>query len=641
MPTLEIKASDGKTYEVDVDEGVTEQAARDYVESSVVPKSPSGMAGFMAGQAVEGLGAIPGLIADVGVGAVDYARQGLGYEPFNQPYPSTLYKQTVRSMGFPQPNNGLERVAGDVIQGAASGAGLGLGGVISGASAGGSAGLAREAGAPWWLQIPAAIGGGYLGMKYAGAIGNAVETGASAQADKIRRGASAQPTTGTPATGAYQKVVDKLRADFPDPEDFKKALTQYAKEKGVTLAEIGGERTKSLAVGSAQFPSGGAKIAETLDERVAGVPERIFKSVSENISNNVDYDGLLDSILKKGRAKAAPYYEAAYKQVVNIDDIPDEVAAAIKSARKTYPSELNGLPDNSVKVLDYAKRELDDVIGAAKRSGEANLARSRTELVRGFIEKVKAQSPDYAKALDEAGDYLSHKTAIETGKSFNKMTPNEIRKTLKSLNPSEKDAFLAGVSDNVRSTMSSNATSPNYARLVFGGTDNSIKRQQLKAALGEKEFVRLEKTVRAEQNLYNLKTKVLGGSPTSARQMARAEFEGPELDQFLEAASSIQRQGATMTTLDFVTQGVSKFGKRIWSGLSDKSAEDVAKILMETDPKKKLAFAKRVLADTGVRKDAAAEQMRVYFIMADKLKSMQNAKIQAGQAASIANITKE
>lgn len=423
-----------------------------------------------------------------------------------------------------------------------------------------------------------ALGG--AGLSYAmSLLGRGVAQSASKLAGTVDdlKGTSPQIDEGT------RKVIDKLRADFPDDAEYAKAVAQLGNKTIAEIAPQGGQ-VQRLARGAAQYPSGEKAITETLGDRAAGTTQRIKESVKDYISPNTDYYGAIDRITSRGQAKAKPLYEKAYQETVDLgDDIAPEIQQAIQKARTQYPSELKDLPDNSIKVLDYAKRVLDDDIGVAKRAGEGNFARSRTGIKNALLEKIDAASPNYAKARAVSGDYLSNTEALESGRAFMKLDADTIGKTYKAFNAGQKESFKAGISRSIRDIIDNSNDGTDIAKRILGKEE---VRNKLKAVMSPKEYDELANTIRAEEKIFKLQKFVLGNSTTTSKVMDAADISSEAQD----IIQTLATQGPRAAT----AQQLAKVITRTFSGLNDRTAGQVAKILMENDPQKKLALLNNV-----------------------------------------------
>jgi hypothetical protein len=543
---------------------------------------------------------------------------------------------------------------GTALQGAIGG---GLRGAGGGALSGGVYGFGTgEGGAASRIGNAAmvgALGGGIGGV--AGAAGGALSNSLANRAAKLLeiKRAAQNPTppsmTGGspipqgpagPTSSAIGRVVDKLRKDYPDEAQFQQVM-QKLQSGEVTLAELGGPQTQNLAKGAAQYPSGEVtmtKFFEGVPDEVGGAPvggainqarQNITNSIEKNISGNTDFLGTLDDVVKKGQIKAAPLYEKANTQFVVSDKIKiPEVQSAIQAAKQKFPSELEGLPDNSVKVLDYAKRVLDDQIETARRAGEGNFARSRTEIKNALVSEIDSQVPDYAKARKVAGDYLSNKSALEAGREF-KGNSKQISRDFSKLGDTEKEAFRIGVVDKVREMTDKVRDNGNAYAKIFGTPETRAK---LKAVLPPDKFKQLSDDLWASDRIYGLRNKVLGNSTTTSKAISAGEFAMSE--------NEVLQQLASGRPIAAGISGATQWVKRAFDGLSDKDAGEVARILTAKNETDKLKIIRQI-ADRIDPKAAAktlpeGRQLQTYFAVQDMLKPYRGGPL-AGSAGALAS----
>lgn len=398
--------------------------------------------------------------------------------------------------------------------------------------------------------------------------------------------------------GAYGKVQKALKKDFPDFENVLKAY----KDGDISLAELHGSQSASLAQGAAQYPGGKAKALEFFDPAIEGSYDRVIKTISRDISDIDNYFMTADDLVNAGRVKAAPFYEEAYEQSIDLaDELPKEIQTAIAKARRQFPSELEGMEDNSVKVLDYAKRVLDDDIGAAQRAGRGNLARSRTMVKNDLLAQIDEAVPSYKKARAQSGDYLSINEAMETGRKALKTDPEILAQQFKSLTDAEKNAYKIGLGKAVRDEAGKVAEGANPYRRVMGTPE---KKRRLSAVLSPKQYKKLEQNLKTEDRLFKLRNEVIGGSPTSEKQMNRALI-----------ASGVE-------TADQIAQlprkGFVNMLKLATDGMDDKTATKVSEILYEKDPVRKLAIIDKLSKNMDFTVQERQAVKRVYFELADQ-----------------------
>lgn len=113
--------------------------------------------------------------------------------------------------------------------------------------------------------------------------------------------------------------------------------------------------------------------------------------------------------MKQAREEAAePFYKIAHEEKVsptlitslsNSDkNIGNAIDEALNDPKYQVQGELLGYPENSIKVLDYAKRKLDAKIEQAKNFGDNDAVRVFTNSKNKLLDRISGFSPDYAEA---------------------------------------------------------------------------------------------------------------------------------------------------------------------------------------------------------------------------------------------------
>lgn len=118
----------------------------------------------------------------------------------------------------------------------------------------------------------------------------------------------------------------------------------------------------------------------------------------------------LQSLDKQRKDISAPFYEKSEMQkippswVVNLEkndpNIKKAISNVMEDERFQKEGELLNVPKNTVKVLDYAKRDLDAQIRAAKSGDKPNrnLARVLTDSKNNLVDKIDSINQDYKKS---------------------------------------------------------------------------------------------------------------------------------------------------------------------------------------------------------------------------------------------------
>lgn len=494
-------------------------------------------------------------------------------------------------------------------------------------------------------------------------LSSPVEGAANIAARRIAENTGEIPETTLPGT-ALNKVYDRMSSDY-SPQEMQSALNSYASSQGKSLLEAGGPRVANLAEGAAQYPSGGAKAGEFFDSAIGTAPDKLKSSIAKNISPSANYYDTLDDIVKSGREKAAPLYQQAFQknQAINSPIInrilqTPEGKSALSDAARNMQNEMSLLskPDPELtalsseldmastgqgignglklKTLDYVKKSMDDSINKAYRDGDAAEARRIIQLKNGLKNEMFSadKSGLYQKALKTSGDYLSNRDAIEAGTTFLRDDPQLIAKQYSDYGPTEKKAYKVGVLKTIRNDIDNKVDGQNVSRLF----SKPATRQKLSTILSPTEYDSLRNDAKNVDNIYKLRNQVLGNSRTAGRQIAAEEFN----DDTAQFVTDLATKGASRTLMD---RGVSAISRQ-FDGLSNKSAEDVANILYETDPKKKYIIVKdltNLAKSKNPRSTQAANKLKAFYSLSDGISAAkQNAGYGAIPAGSIAGESK-
>lgn len=672
MPTYEVTAPDGSIFEVTAPEGASEQEVMSYAQSNFQPEPPqaptqepekaplygggitsdirAGLAGASdiaaMGFADEAKGFVQGQIR----GALDpnltreqatdfftqKARQEASQLQEENPYVYTG-GQVAGGLGTAlltpaAVTRGVTQLAGKTLPRQLAAIG-GVGGV-----SGGTYGFGSGEGSPQerLANVPESaaygVAGGMLGVGASKAIRPLTERAkglfskskptpnlkGKASQDVIETLVEKQqlPEVIENVPKAYGKVGKQLSQDFGADLDI--ALDAY-KKGDISLAELYGKRTSSLAQGAAVYPAGRAPAEEFLNKKAAGSYERVLSGVRKNISGVDNYFTNADDLINAGRAKAAPQYAKAYEDVIQDANIlaTPEIQSALNTAYKKYPSELADAAPDSIKALDYAKRVLDDQIGKAKRAGEANFSRSRTSIKNQLLEVMDASSPDYKKARGIAGDYLSIDNAMEEGRKALKTDSESLQRVYKGLGEQEKQAYKIGLGKSIRDEIGKVNEGSNPYKRILGSPE---KQKRISSILSPEEYKNFERGLRAEDRLFQFRNKVLGGSPTADKLEAQKLIEGGAVDAITGVPQSTFKEA------------IKSFATKLTDGLNDKTAAKVSEILYETDPVKKLEILDALKQAKNFTPDERALVERSYSLIAPKYDALKISGITTGGA---------
>lgn len=429
--------------------------------------------------------------------------------------------------------------------------------------------------------FPAAAGAKFAGRGLEKGV-EAVSAGIPSVTRGIERGVEAVGERVAQAGEVKTRLVkgldaDKLLANRISATDATQALAELKSGKISVLADVAGDEIQGFtrAVGKV---SGGARniVSDALEGRSQGAVDRVTTSLSKDISNVDTYFGNLDDIAKARSSVARPLYVKAYDQGkqlkinkrLNTLLKDPRIISAMDESRATLGVSAEARR-NSVESIDGAKKILDDRIRVARRQGANELAKATIILKNDLVAQADRQVSSYKKARKVFSDFSSLEDAQVQGLDFVKQTPEQLKRTLKTMNNSEKEAFKIGVRENLQRVVSKTADEADPAKRVFG---NQFKRNQIKAVFGEgKQINEFTRKMTEEIRAAKTKFRVLGGS--------RTDINISDDGEFIDAASQAARQGIIRTTIEKTVESVAGAAKRKWTGLNSQNATKLAKIL--------------------------------------------------------------
>ena len=334
----------------------------------------------------------------------------------------------------------------------------------------------------------------------------------------------------TTATAAKETPILQPRESITSPErivkeDISNADIKRSIDTKTPLLYFGGNNVQRLAQ-TAKLLNTNAEdlLAKVSAETLSKQPAQLTDIVNKSLSSKSKLQNL-DDIMGKYEAEAKPMYNKAFE----VGDIPetsnlvkdDLLQKYIKTARgSAVGRELKGLPDTHIKVLDAAKKKIDDAIGVANRSGEREEARALQNLNSELKSNIDSIVPEYAQARSMAAERFKLEEAQNTAaKIVRAETPEAIEKIMPTLSPAEKEAFTIGLRDEIMKQISSSkSTNSNIAYKIFGDSENYIVRKNLRAALGDAEYGKLMETVNPLVEAGKNVSKLMSGSPTAQRE---------------------------------------------------------------------------------------------------------------------------
>lgn len=424
--------------------------------------------------------------------------------------------------------------------------------------------------------------------------------------------------TKSPEKRAVERIVEQMDAAGITPEDVAKRVG----EKGpITFAEIA--TTPSLReglqtlVGEAAAPRGAARtlVSKQLEAREAGRVDRITAEMAGLPDQAVDET--VGSLSALRTQKSDPLYEEAMQfnptgfrarqELMNMADpvtgkslkeivIFPNMSKAISAAKKALRDEGYKIPKVNrfvtknakqetpeiMRILDLAKRELDDDIADAAKAGRKNqkriLKKQRDQLVR-ILDNA---NPTYAKARGAFEEYSQLIKAAEDGANIlgtptQRMTPKQISNFLSGATDAQKENFRIGLSQSVRDKLADNKVTE--LKKLLETKQLSVLRA---AWPDEKSFAKFTNILRREIDMAESAKEMRPKKPKTS------EIDVGIIERVISSATPAVtgRIGAgSPRSAGFVFAGNIARNLKAGGGMSDEEALEVARLLMASSPK--------------------------------------------------------
>jgi len=509
---------------------------------------------------VEGLAGFTEGLGRAAVGATQLGAELLGQEEFAGKIGQQVAKEKELEKDDPTARK-VGRFIGGIAPALPVGAGMGL---IRGGIAGGAAAELiepTEKGTAKERVEQVALGAGLGGLTGGALLG----------AGKTIKGTAGLVKRQFVATKPEDILAKGIR-----PEDAQPILDKLQEGKISVIPDVAGDEVRGLTRSIAKLPQAKDVVTDALEQRSFGAVKRVSEQLSKDISPVGAYFGNIDDLAKARSEVAAPLYEKAFKQNTTLDinknrELFNKIAPDIADAKNKFRLSSN-ISDNSIVMLDAAKKSLDDKIGKAITQRKRQEASILQGIKKELVSKLDQLNPDYKKARQVFSDFASIQNAQEQGLEIVKkgITAEQVKKMIKEMSVAEKDAFRIGLREGLDRVVRNTSIGNDPAKKIFN--DLSIV-DKIKAALGDgKKFTDFKKRMQEEIAAADTRFKVLGGS--------RSDFNLSQDDVLDKIVSGAEVARGGKTELLRVT--VNALRNRA-AGLNKKNAKQVAEILVNRE----------------------------------------------------------
>lgn len=482
-------------------------------------------------------------------------------------------------------------------------------GAVTGATMGGLSGFANgEGGFESRLNSAGrgALAGGGIGIALPGGVALA-RRGLPMLGDAVE----GVGTVGRTLTGAYNpenraldRIATKVEESGKDPADILTAVDSSG-GKPVSLLDVGGEQVQRLGRTVSDMPGpGSTRIKDFLTERDLGVGENPLArtgGASDRIAGDLEktfgdklFHATDDALVDAQKTAADPLYAAFEKN----DPVPAGTFAdflarpaiqdALKKAQRLAKNE--GVDDLSrsfrvepvtgsytltgvaipPRTVDNIKKGLDDVIGAAKRTGENNDVRIITKLKNDFLKVADDNLPGYSDARNAWAGPAGAREALQFGRDAIRMDGEDVVRRFAGLSEGEQDMARVGLKKALFDKVKSTPDGADELKRVVG---TPAMRERLAAMLKPAEYDDLIGQLGTEAKMYGTKSQILGGSRTAPSMADMAE------NVMSDAMASVAQKGPVGAAVDMAIKKIASAGT-----MTKRTADASAKFLTETDP---------------------------------------------------------
>lgn len=277
---------------------------------------------------------------------------------------------------------------------------------------------------------------------------------------------------------AARRMLDKVN---PEEAIKRKAASERLGLSYITPAEADGNPIAGAAQGElSRSKEGGRMLYEKGQQRL---------SDERKVIN--DLYGTVYPKTEKIAAEETAFYKAAHAKSLPDDKfaelsqdpvIKDAMATMMKTP--AYVKEVGELKPTNLKYLDYTKRAIDDMIGAAERKGESNLARILTGSKKNLVAAMDKVSPEYAAGRELAARRLTRDELESSLNDVDVRGTNFYNKILKNDGKYEdllqKVKDIPGAQDKLKDMrlVFKDLINPNTARSAAGLSKNSMDKNR-------------------------------------------------------------------------------------------------------------------------------------------------------------------
>jgi hypothetical protein len=415
-------------------------------------------------------------------------------------------------------------------------------------------------------------------------------------------------------------VKEALKSDVGSVDEAINTVLQNS-GKPYTLADIG-PNTRAYLDAVSLIPSPAKQTAKKfLEQRDKGISARLTSDLQEAFGSTASFFDEFNA-LKTARTDLGKkmYANAFNKQVPVNKELTDLLGRP--SVQQAYARGINIAQEKGIKVpsvavnaqgqlvtpdnqlvnkvdtefLHYVKMGLDDLVytGKSPSSGIGNTQLNSIKDTRAqFLNYLDKNNPSYKSARNYWADDTATMDAMQSGRTFLKANPDQLKADIKKMSTSEKEAFRLGAMSDLIERVGGQSTdtvvpmTSNVARNILKDPKRValIKATFPDNELGQNKFNQFIKNFQTEMEMKATSSQVLAGSQTAARQEAAKAVRGT----IAQEAPNVDAQSLIFNALKMDATQMNE--QQLKS-----TANEVVKILTETDPARLQQIARELTA---------------------------------------------
>lgn len=389
--------------------------------------------------------------------------------------------------------------------------------------------------------------------------------------------------------------------------------------KSYALADVG-PNTRAYLDAANVLPSPSKKIAKDfLEKRDKGSLERLTSDIQDAFGSRAAFFDEFNA-LKQARSELGQklYGRALKKQIPVSKQFTDllnrpSMAQAFDRAKAIAAENGVDLPDVflqngklmtdtgevtavDTKLLHYMKMGLDDLVFTGK-SPASGLGATQLNSIKGtraqFLKFIDENNKTYKVARDYWASDTAAMDAMQSGRNFFKVDPDELAADLRQMSRSEKEAFRLGAMQQIMDNIGGAQVGDTVVSPVGNVARNLIKNPKNVRLIrltfpdgkdGDKRFQKFIGNLNDEVEVRTTSMQVLGGSQTATRQEA--------VKNIREGAQSQMPQG--QTPMDLFMNIIGKNREAATDAQMSSAASELTRVLTETDPNRLATIGRQI-----------------------------------------------